>query len=542
MKLLLIAKNNMKKAKASTITLVLLVAIATIFLYVGTNVLSQIGTFIDDKNSKLNGAHEIVIASRDSNKEIQSIFEGIDDFFYMEQEDALMYGASEFQNIDTKEKKYAMPSIVLNYDTDRTISKVEIIDKSEEEYENGMIVPYIMKVSNGYHTGDTLAFFVDDKSVEFVIAGFYEDVMFSNPTNVSTYKLYVYDEKFTELEKELGGTKCSVSVAILRNIQKSSDFENTVIAKIKTTMEDASQVYVTANYLTLKTGTLVFVLIIMSVLVAFSGIILLISLIVIHFSTTTHIENSMKNIGAMEAAGYTPRQLILAILLEYVITATLGIIMGILLSIAVTPFITQIVSASIGLKWIASPSVMAMGISFTTIMLLTLVISYRSAAKIKKITPLIAIRSGIETHNFRKNRVALDKTKLNVHVAISAKEFVYNKRQNIVAGIIIMMLSMVCVFALSMHYNFVIDSSAMMKLVGIENAEIELKIPNDTKHIYEEVKKMPEVKKTIMIEGLDTLVRYKGKESNPHFQITKDYSVLQINTCVEGSYCSLRSQ
>lgn len=534
MKLLLIAKNNMKKAKASTITLVLLVAIATILLYVGTNVLSQIGTFIDDKNNELNGAHEIVIASRDSSDDIQSIYEGIDDFSYMEQEDAIMYGASEFQNLDRKEKKYAMPSIVLNYDTKRTISKVEIIDKSEEEYENGMIVPYIMKVANGYHTGDTLRFFVDDKSVEFIIAGFYEDVMFSNPTNLSIYKLFVYDEQFSKLQSDLGGTNCSVSVAILKNIENATDFEDTLIAKIKTDMKDISQVYMTSNYLTLKIGTSVFILIIMSVLVAFSGIILLISLIVIRFSTTTHIENSIKNIGAMEACGYTPRQLIAAILLEYGITATFGVVLGILLALGVTPFITQIVSASIGLRWNSKPSMMAIGISFVIIMLLVLAISYISAAKIKKITPLIALRSGIDTHNFKKNRIPLDKTKLNVHVAISAKEFIYNKRQNMVAGIIIMLLSMVCVFAMCMYYNFVIDSSGMMNLVGIENAQIELKIPNDTTRIYEEVKKMPEVKKTIMLEGLDTLIKYNGKESNPHFQITQDYSILQIKTCVEG--------
>ncbi len=528
------AKNNMKKAKASTITLVLLVAIATIFLYVGINVLSQIGTFIDDKNSERNGAHAIVIAARDLNEDIQSIYEGIDDFSHMEQEDAIMYGASEFQNLDRNEKKYAMPSLVLNYDTNRTISTVEIIDQAEEVYENGMIVPYIMKVANGYCTGDTLKVFVDDKAVEFKIVGFYEDVMFSTPTNLTIYKLYVYDKQFSKLQSELVGTNCSVSVTILKNIENAIDFENTLVAKIKTDIKDINQVYMTSNYLNLKTGASVFILIIMSVLVAFSGIILLISLIVIRFSTTTHIENSMKNIGAMEAAGYTPGQLIGAILLEYGITTTLGIILGILLSMVVTPFISQIVSASIGLKWIARPSMLAIEISFATIMLLTLTISYISAAKIKKITPLIALRSGLETHNFKKNRVPLDKTKLNVHVAISVKEFIYNKRQNVVAGIIIMMLSMVCVFALAMYYNFVIDNSAMMKLVGIENAQIELKMPTDTERIYDEVKNMPEVKKSIMLEGLDSAITYHGKVSNAHFLITEDYSILQIKTCVEG--------
>lgn len=530
----MIAKNNIKKAKAATLTLVALVALATILLYVGTNVLTQIGNFIDDKNNQMNGAHVISITSRDYNEDIQMIYEGINGFSYMEQEDAILYMSSKFQNVETQEKEYAMSSVILDYDTNRTISKVKIIDESKEVYENGIIVPYVLKVANGYSTGDTLNFYIDDKTIEFKIAGFYEDVMFANPTNLTMNKLFVFDKQFNELEKASKGTKCSVNVTILKDIHNANDFENIFIAKIKSELKDTSIVYITSNYVTLKTGASVFVKIIMSILIAFSAIILLISLIVIRFSTTIHIENNIKNIGALEASGYTPRQLIAAILLEYGIIATSGYILGIIISIIITPFVTEIVSAAVGLNWRAQPDIMAAAISFAITMLLVLIISYISAAKIKRITPLTALRNGIETHNFKKNVIPLDKTKLNVNIAIGMKEFIYNRRQNMVAGIIIMMLSLVCIFALSMYYNFVIDNSAMMGLVGMQDAEVQIVIPNDTAAIYDEVSNMPEVKKILKLESLDAAFKYNGKISNTNFKVTNDYSELQIKTCVKG--------
>lgn len=61
MKIFMIAKNNIKKAKFATATLIILIAMATIFLYVGINVLANMDSFIENKNAELNGAHFVSI-------------------------------------------------------------------------------------------------------------------------------------------------------------------------------------------------------------------------------------------------------------------------------------------------------------------------------------------------------------------------------------------------------------------------------------------------------------------------------------------------
>lgn len=534
LKYLLIAKNNIKRAKAASMTLILLVAIATIFLYVGINVLSQIGSFIDEKNTVLNGAHEIIIADRALDDKIKEIYEGIDGFAFMQKESAIMFGAAKLQNLQIQEDKFSMPVLFLQQNVNRDISKLDIIDPSETKHDNSVLVPYVLKVANGYKTGDKILLYVDDESIEFIISGFYEDVMFASSTNLMLYKFYVLGDQFNKLENQSSAIKCRVNLAILDNVKDSTHYENQMLAKIKNEITDTNQIYMTSNYLSLKTGTSVFIMIIMSVLIAFSGIILVVSLIVIRFSTSTHIENNIKNIGTMEACGYTPKQLLYSILLEYTIIGGVGVALGILLSLGITPVVTGIVSSSIGLKWIARPSIMAAFVSFMIIIFSILFISYACGRKIKEITPLTALRSGIETHNFKKSRIPLDKTRVNINLAISLKEFLYNKRQNMVASIIIMMLSVVCILALAMYYNFVVDNTSMMHLVGIENAQIEMVIPSDTKQIFEEVQSMKEVKKTVMLEGFETTITHKGNQSNPHFQVTRDYSELQVNTLIKG--------
>lgn len=533
MKYFIHAKNNIRKSISSTITLILLIGIATLFLYTGINVLFQMNEFIDAKNEELNGAHEVAIVTLDVADEIQTIMEKIPGFSGFQEQDGLIYNTSKFENKTCKEDSYVMPAVFLPLDTSNVISRIDVIDPAEKDFSNGIIMPYIMKAGNGYHTGDLFEMYVDGKSKQFRIAGFYEDVLFASPTNVSLYKMYVTGDQISEMKETLGGQECAVSLATLDDVDKAEVFETQMLAEIKKEIENPSQIIMTSNYESLKIGTSVFILIIMSVLVAFSGVILLISMIVIRFSIKSQIENNMKNIGTMEAAGYTPKQLIRAVQMEYSIVAVAGVLIGISVSAIVTPFITQIISASIGLRWIAFQSIANMGISFFAIWMITLIISLISGAKIKKITPLTALRSGIENHNFQKNPISLEKSKWNLHMAISLKECIFHIRQNLVIGFIIALLCVVCIMSESMYYNFVTDDSAMMNLVGIETAHAVVNLPEDEK-VYREIRQMKEVEDTVLMDEMEMTVHYIGKETNPHFLITDDFGKLKVKTCVKG--------
>ncbi|WP_414733078.1 ABC transporter permease [Acetobacterium carbinolicum] len=535
MNIRMIATNNIKKAKVATATLIILIAIATIFLYVGISVLSNLGSFMDKKNVATNGAHFVSITDGNYDQEIQAIYESSETYDYSEREAAIMSLASKFQDVSTGEKAYSISSLFLNLDTSRKISQVDLIDEAAVMPKNGVVVPYILKVANGYKTGDILKFMVDDASIDLEIAGFYEDLMFASPTNVSMYKLFVGDQQFNELiaQPEFGLT-VSYSAVILNDINRSDDFESLYAERIKTIMTTNAGNHAALNYGTMKIGVATFINIIMAVLLSFSIIILAIAAIVIKFSTITHIENNIKNIGTLEAMGYTTRQIIRATLLEYLIIAMVGFMVGLGASLFISPVITNVVSSSIGLSWTMGIYPAAVLASLGMVMILVLGIAYFSAFKIKRITPLAALRSGVQTHHFIKNRIPLEQTKLSLNAAMGLKMLIHNKRQNLIAAVIIMLLSLVTVFSLASYYNFSVDKTAMIKLIGLETAEVQLTALADEQRIFTEIAAMPEVEDTIKLDAFEAVIKFQGKESGANARITKDYSRLKVNTCVKG--------
>lgn len=535
MKLFMIATNNIKKAKVATATLIILIAIATIFLYVGISVLASMDTFIDQKNAETNGAHLISITDGTHDQDIQEIYQSIEGYSYSEQEEGMMSMSSSFQNLDTGEEANSIPAVFLNLDTARKISQVKIIDQAELMPKNGVIVPYVLKVANGYQTGDTLKLMVDDTSTELEIAGFYEDLMFASPSNVSMYKLYVGNQQFQEfLAQPEYGSKCSYIAVITDDINGSEAFESEYIKAIKTIMPEGTGSYASLSYGTMKTGVAIFINIIMAVLLSFSIIILAIAAIVIKFSTTTHIENNIKNIGTLEAMGYTTRQILGSILIEYLLMTAIGFGVGLAAALLISPVITNVVSSSIGLRWATGLYPQAVLASLGVIMIAVLGISYFSAAKIKRITPLAALRNGIETHHFGKNSIPLDQTRLSLNMAMGFKSLVFNKRQNLIAGLIIILLSLVTVFALASYYNFSVDKTAMIKLIGLETAEVRVIAIDNEEMIFAEIAAMPEVEDTIKLNSFDGVIKFNDKESGANTRITADYSRLKVNTCVQG--------
>jgi putative ABC transport system permease protein len=532
---LMIATNNIKKAKVATATLIILIAIATIFLYVGISVLANMDRFIDQKNAEANGAHLIFITDGTHDQDVREIYQSIPSYSYSEQEEGVISISASFQNINTGEEANSIPAVFLNLDTARKISQVKIIDPAENMPPNGVIAPYVLKAANGYQTGDTLKMTVDEVSTELEIAGFYEDLMFASPSNVSMYKLYVGEQQLQEfLAQPQFGSKCSYFAVMTTDINNTEAFESEYVKETKNRLPDGTGSYVSICYGTTKTGVAIFINIIMAVLVSFSIIILAIAAIVIKFSTTTHIENNIKNIGTLEAMGYTTRQILNSILVEYLLMTAVGFMVGLGAALLISPVITNVVSSSIGLRWATGLYPQAVLASLCVITMAVLGISYFSAAKIKKITPLTALRSGIETHHFGKNRIPLDQTRLSLNTAMGFKSLIFNKRQNLIAGLIIMLLSLVTVFALASYYNFSVDKTAMIKLIGLETAEVEVNAVDDEETIFAEIAAMPEVEDTIRLVSFDGVIKFKDKESSAMTRVTEDYSRLKVDTCVKG--------
>lgn len=535
MNLLMIAKSNIKKNKSMSITLVALITFASILLYIGASVLLELNTFLDDKNRSLNGADFSVLSPDEHEDTVQNILE---DMSYTQLETVkAMYGISSFQNITRGDKSESMDYLFLNADKKETISKMKVIEEGDKKLYNSIILPYYLKIAKGYKTGDELTITYEGKPHTFIVYGFAEDILFAVPNNMSVYKCYVYEEQFNQLYAESENLQFRLIKTILPEKTDLYLYESDFVKELNSVVNNAAGYIQPINYASFKVGVSSFINIIMAVLVAFSMIIILIALVVMRFAIVTHIQGNIKNIGSMEALGYTGNELVTGTIIQFALLSVISIIIGLIIAISCTGFVTNLASASIGLIWNSGINLLAVLIDIVTIMLLVVVISYLTARKIKKITPIAALRSGIDTHNFKKNHFPFSKWAGNVNVTIGLKSIVQNWKQNVSILIIMTLVSFVCVFAFTSNYNFTVDNTAFLYLIGQEKPQL-LTVYNgeESQKVFNEIEKMDHVIKTIRISSLKITATNSDKETTPTVSICSDFDHLEINTIVKGRY------
>ena len=77
-------------------------------------------------------------------------------------------------------------------------------------------------------------------------------------------------------------------------------------------------------------------------MMVFAAIIVVVCLIVVRFRIENSIEEDMTKIGSLKAVGYTSRQIISSITIQFSLIALVGSMMGITLSYLATPAISKV--------------------------------------------------------------------------------------------------------------------------------------------------------------------------------------------------------
>ena len=536
MKLFMIAKSNIKKNRNITLTLIGLILFTTILLYISSSVLMGINAFLDKKNEELNGSDFIVMSPGGYEDKIHSIINRLGNCDEYEAVKTIQF-SSKFENITQHSKSQSIGCLMLNADTKENIARLKIINQGKERRSNSIVLPYYLKVAKGYRTGDEIMIKNGVNEQTYIIYGFSEDIMFATPSNISFYKCYVYSDKFNELYDQYKTFRSELVKTKLSPGTNNTLYCDQFVKKANTEMKEVMSNTFASDYNLMKKGDSIFLNLIMAVVVVFSFIILMIALTVIRFAIVSYIEGNMKNIGAMEALGYTSNELILGVILQFILISFVGIILGFIFSIFGLGIMTNFVSTSVGLTWEMGVNGWAFLINLGVIVFMVITISYLAARKLKEITPLIALRDGLHTHNFRKNYLPLHKSPFHLNITIGLKTLTHNMSQNVIMLIIVSLMSFVCVFTFTTNYNFNIENTAFLRLVGIEKCQLVLTYyGKDAQKVFDEVAKFEHVKKSINRTYINIPIRVNNREVSPTVSISNDYKKIEINTIVNGRY------
>lgn len=538
MKTILLIKSSIRKNRSSSFTLCLLMLLATILLYNSLLVLLNLDSVIDDINEKNNGADFVALTRTEDTDTVEGIISSLDYFDYLESE-ASICGYGSIQNKKVENDAQNIGLIFLKENVQRSMSVIPLIDEGKVKSENYVIVPYSLKSIYGYQTGDQIEIELGGVKRTFTIYGFLQNVIFSTPTNVDQYLIYVSDDEFEYLSESVPEEFMHDYINVrLTEKGKDGDFEDEFIRRISAQegINDSSTIGL--SYELMKIGATATISIIVVIVVIFALLLLAISLIVIRFTIITHIEEDAKNIGAMEAAGFTSGMIRRALILQFIMLTVMGFILGILCSVVLSKSVTSIVTSSTGLYWVENFSLMSALVALIVIVLFVTLISTKVSGRIKKITPIIALRNGLSNHNFKRNYLPFASTKGNLHILIGLKQMLQSGKQNIAIGIVGFILSFAFIMAFTMQENFASADSPVANLVGLEQADIFISYASieQEERILEKLKKYDELDFCMKNGFTNIVLTANGVEQSTTCNVGDDFEKLRIKTVFDGRY------
>ena len=518
---------NVRKSKSQTISLLIFVLIAAMFLNIGLVIFIGVEKFFDERAEANHMAHFTGIYYDDTDGVLQgSRFMENDSRVTEVESISAVGGFGDYVIGDAKSLSVIM---VCPYSETQKMDAPSLVGDSLPLSDNAIYIPYFMYLAGGFEIGDEFKLFLQGTELVFTVEGATEEIMFGAQMN-TIYRFYVPNERFEELQKQFPDSGLTLLSARLESIEDQAFFQADYNKEVSQDGLIFNLIYNDA-----KDGRTMIVIIATIIIVVFSIILLIVSLIVMRFRIVNSIEEGMTNIGALKAIGYRSVQIISAIVLQFGLTAFVGGLLGIALSQAVIPAVTDLMKPMYALTWNPGFDITIALTALLSVLATVGLISLITARKINKLHPLIALRGGIKTHSFRKNPLPLDKSYGGLDFLLAMKQLLRNKKQAFAILIIVAALSMASVVGVAVNYSMNEDRENFALSFFGEIPEIYFSLASDTdgEEFLERLREYPEVRKAY---GYDVLESILIDETAIAVNTVEDCSLFEGKMLIDGRY------
>lgn len=526
-KIIMIAFANMKKSKGALFTLLLIIIVAAMLLNLGLLTSFNYSKSFEQRAEELHSAHVAIAIPKSAEQgQYETYFETYPGVEEMEKKDVLFFQSAQFQY---REGQLTSSVVILNADIQYKISPLTFVGEPIKNGDQDIYVPYLLHTGGGYELGDLFVLKYNDVQYTFRIAGFTEDILLGSP-NIGCIDFHLSDAAYRKFQKELNNEEAKgvLLLARLKNLNDSTPMTND-ISKV-----DLIQNYWGCSYTAAKNVRTLTANIGALIITIFSLMIFFVSLLVIRFRVSTSIEDDMTQIGTLKALGYTSTQVIGSVLLQFILISVVGSLLGILGSYAGVGMLSEMFSAQTGILWKQGFDIVTSGISVSFILLSVLMFTLLSALRIKKLHPIIALRTGIMTHSFKRNHFPLDQTRGRLNYLLAMKNMLTNIKQNVMIFVIIITVSFSSVFGIIMYYNIVQNDKAFINMVGDETTSVIVDINAEEESVLQ-------LDDILKLEGVEKAIYYDncGGRISEEFiiiHVTDDFALLENNLVYEGRY------
>ena len=449
---LLLTKSNLKKNRGTSVGLFLLMMIASCLIGVSLLIFLDCYPTAKKEAERLNAGDGYFMIGKDingfSDESLKELIGKDTDRFYayhtLLYENAPMpFGDGEVALYLTIENSSAFT---------KPMNVFEIVTEDASIKENYVYLPYQLYTGGGFNIGDTYEFEVLGTRYSFKVKGFI-NLAYGGCNNMSWFSLVVDDKSYEEIwEKDHSTAEGIIIVFDLKENVKSGSF---LIKTRNEMLKVNSNSSVNGFELDHVISTRTFMALILAVsILVLTGLIVAAVAMMLANCISNYIKENMKTLGALKAIGYTGKNIRSSIYLWFFILAGIASVLGIGLSYALMPVFSKIIVGQMGIPYSLKLNIPAILIPIGFVVFFTLFMTALSSRKISSIQPIVALREGVESHNFRKNHIRLDKTGFGLNTGLALKTFFGNMKQNVITFIVTGFMVFICVIALLMYENF----------------------------------------------------------------------------------------
>lgn len=533
MVLLHLAKASLAKKKGMAATLLFLSALSTLFLNLGLTMSGQMQDACTASIERLQGPD--FFAASDATK-YDAAFEAFlrEDarIQWMEKEDIIYLEITKNNHNSSR-----AGAIIFNMDNARQIEPVTLLrqDPSIPDSE-AIYLPEVME-AEGIATGSEYILTYKNTDYAYRVAGFFETSCMGT-TGYTFMKYYMPREAFTLLYETAGAgkalsarladgmDKAAVSRELKKDFLKATDYYN----KVGNLYGGAACI----SYDGMLDNMLSLISIPMMLMISIAFVICTISFITVFFKVKEEIGDSLPEIGSLQAMGYTTRQIILSKTAEFSLVGAAGGVLGILVSCAALPAVTNYGEGMIGIRLRYTPTPGGSLLSLLIILLLITLAAVTASWRIRKLSPVAALRKGLQTSCYGRNFFPLEKGRSGVVFRLALKNITADYRRNTATITAIAMGTFAVSLSAVLYANFGYDTSAVAKMTGIEVANVQVTpLPHtDILSLQAQLEQMPGVRKT----NLSAIYMAAIEEEDIFWVITGDFSKTEQLTLTEGSF------
>ncbi len=462
-----ILKRDLKRKKTMNVILLIFVMLSAMFMASSVNNILAVTTGLDSYFEKADMADYYVLALDGDGEKFTEDLDNLDSVSDYRREDTLFTSGENIEingelitNLDRAVLFMSVDDAKINYfsQDNETITEVE----SGKAYVSGTFAD-----DQNIEIGDKFTLVVGDAKKEFEYMGRAKDALLGSD--------FMGNSRFILNDKDYEYLCTDEHATYYRGGAYYIDTTDT--DEIEALIGEQSGVLFLGSDSTIRTSY------IMSMITAALLLIVGLFLIIISFVVLKHtigftIEEEFREIGVMKAIGMKNGSIRALYLTKYFAITVIGSLIGFAASMPFSSMMLSAVSTSMYIE--SENSVLVALLCSLAVVVITLLFCYRSTKKIKKLSPIDAVRNGQTGERFRKKSLMhLSKSKLNSTAFLSMNDIASTPKKYSIVTIIFTML-MLLIMILANTAN-TLNSDKLLFLLGATESDVYITLTEDAR-------------------------------------------------------------